>query len=284
MKQIEAEKRLFKGKKFHSFIWFDSVINIKQICLSLVLCFLSCGFFCSCFIQPHLRCVYLRPGVASGCCFLGLNLPSELHVHLLSIYLSSWYSSCWQRMGWIIFWRPVPGRRETTGPMTSPLRSPSCSRLKVGRWRSSSTLLDHSYTTSIWGQPTSRHSIFSPHADGFSPPHFPFCSFPSRWQQGVGLHVRRPQRHQHEQPHGAGQHLQQLLLRWARTASSILRVMAGDVCLETFKHVFTFTIFIRVEVPVWCSWRQWGWNNKNEGSSATVFRTVVYNSCFELCF
>lgn len=77
------------------------------------------------------------------------NYPPES----LFFFWPSWCSSSRQRMGWIIFWRLVPGRRETTGQLTSLLWLTSCRQLEVVRSQTRKTLLAPSYTTSIWGKP-----------------------------------------------------------------------------------------------------------------------------------
>lgn len=154
-------------------------------------------------------------------------------------------------MGWIIFWRLVPGRRGITGQVTSPLWSTSCGQPEAARWQTRKTLLDPSYTTSIWGEPCKQKfahrlcSIVRMLNPVFllSYPAF-FYLFMTVLKQSVGLHVRRPQWHQHEQPRGAGQHLQQLFLRWAFTTSEQL--------MFAWKLSNTSTFIIYCRIPAWC--------------------------------
>lgn len=90
---------------------------------------------------------------------------TKLNRHLLfMLFFPSWCSSSRQRMGRVIFWRLVPGRREITGQVTSPLWSTSCGQPEAARWRTRKTMLDPSYTTSIWGEPCKlkfAHRLFS---------------------------------------------------------------------------------------------------------------------------
>lgn len=141
----------------------------------------------------RLRLSDLSHVVASGYCFVRTWSPSStnseeqfvLHVFvwicqknwtsISSLYMfPSWCSSSRQRTGWIIFWRLVPGKREMTGPVTSPPRSTSCGRLKVGRWKNSKTPPNPSYTTSTWGKSYKQnftHTDFVHMLMMFSQPH-----------------------------------------------------------------------------------------------------------------
>lgn len=92
------------------------------------------------------------------CFYLNLLRTLEItklksHLLFMLFFPYSWCSSSRQRMGWLIFWRLVPGRRGITGQATSSLWSTSCGQPEAARWQSRKTLLDPSYTRSIWGEP-----------------------------------------------------------------------------------------------------------------------------------
>lgn len=96
-------------------------------------------------------CAWTQRGSGSPCCRSTLSVwfgkPPHWHLHF-----PSWWSNSTQRAGQTIFWRPVLGRRGTTGQRTSPPRSTSWGKPEETRVQARRTCPGLSYATLIWGQ------------------------------------------------------------------------------------------------------------------------------------